>query len=210
MSDHSGCPPGSRWQLSNAFWEKEHDMQHRSILGSVRRMGATLAAAAVLAPLGFTLQDCATDPPCISSGTAATVTFTRPSLLTPGTPVGAIWSSGTGDPQAFDEDPALDDLMGDGIPGSPPTTASVIISNFNGDLSGPNGVTVNGGTDGDCIEVYMRWTYLYQETVTHTTISEFEFKPGGMGSGSGTSQSTSVTYWRAGYKFSCKKDVCPC
>ncbi len=98
--------------------------------------------------------------PCVPDGGSSTVTLPRPPL--PPAPAGAPGSSswGGGAPQAYEHDDASpNDPMGPATPGSGGSDASVEVSNSGGDLSGPNGDVVNGGWEGDCIEVTICWTY---------------------------------------------------
>ncbi|HIG10280.1 MAG: hypothetical protein ABGY71_03920 [bacterium] len=164
-----------------------------------------LFAGILSAPLIFAAD-------CISEGTTSDYEFDRPALGQAGDPVSAEWACGTGEPTIWESDPISgDDPMGNATAGNPPTTAAPPIENKGGNLSGPNGDTQNnGGFEGDCIEVYLVFTYRYQvtRTVSHTTGTTVE--PGGVGGHDSTTHSRTTTYWVNGTKRSNTKEACPC
>ncbi len=146
--------------------------------------------------------------PCIPEGFGA-IDFDRPPLGEPGDPSGAEWAEGTGKPEAFEVDPLTpDDPMGPALPDDPPVTASVLIENNAGLLSGPNGAIQNGllSGEGDSIEVKVQWTYRYkvQETVCKSFQVRIE------NSGPGTSICWTYEVWAEGTKCSETEVVCPC
>ncbi len=98
--------------------------------------------------------------PCVPDGGSGTVTLPRPRLPSapPNAPGGSSWSSDA--PAAEEHDDASpNDPMGDATPSSDGNSASVPVTNTGGNLQGPNGVTQNGGAEGDCIEVAICWKY---------------------------------------------------
>jgi len=132
--------------------------------------------------------------PCIPDGTSEDVPFT-PNMMATGIPVGAM---SVGTPDWYDQDVVSDDYMGSGDP--------LPIENKGGNLSGPSGEVVNGGLDGDCIELIVYSTIRYQVTVSVT--GGVKIEPGGVG-GSGSTTST-VTIWvnrRVGWDAG---EWCPC
>lgn len=150
-----------------------------------------------------------TSVPCVPDGGRVSPDFSRPPLGQPGDPVGAEWlnSPGTGDasgdPQARESDPISgDDPMGPATPSASGDQAAVPVDNHGGDLSGPNGETQNGGTEGSCIEVYVEWTYRYPVTV-HKSITASIL-------GSSAGETEIVIVWKYGKKRSKVKGVCPC
>lgn len=96
-----------------------------------------------------------------------------------GAPAGSEWADGSSaptlpevKPELWEDDPVSDDPMGDGVwgPNNDPGGASPsgVVCNADGDLGGPNGDIQNGGTEGDCIEVYMKipiWVPQYESGV---------------------------------------------
>lgn len=141
--------------------------------------------------------------PCIPEGGKSAFEFERPELGQEFDPTGAEWINGkTGDPKGKEEDVLYDDELGAATPGEPPTKATLEIENKSGKLSGPNGVVQNGGGEGDCIEVYLEWTYRYPATITRSA----SVKLNGFGVGS----SVSVTVWMFATKKSKVMEICPC
>lgn len=164
-----------------------------------------LAAAAVQQP-GAAAPSAA---PCVPAGGSTAPTFDRPPLGEPGDPVDAEWVDGdpsanddSGAPQAFEEDLVSDDPMGAAVPSAGGAQASVPVDNRGGDLSGPNGTDQNGGGEGDCIEVYVEWTYRYPVTVTYGRKLSLW--------GADVGETYTVVIWREGKKRSRVKEVCPC
>ena len=147
--------------------------------------------------------------PCVPEGGRANPNYDRPPLGQPGDPVGAEWvhSPGTadasGDPQARESDPVSgDDPMGAAIPATSGGQASAPVDNHGGDLSGPNGETQNGGSEGPCIEVYVEWTYRYPVTIHKSMTSSV------WGFSSGKIQISVI--WKYGKKRAKIKEICPC
>ncbi len=90
-----------------------------------------------------------------------------------------------------------------------PNKITVPIENKAGKLSGPNGVSQNGGTEGDCIEVYVRFLIQYQVTVCYRRGSTVSHGHGG----SSNSEEECWTEWRRAWWTDSKsspKEVCPC
>lgn len=150
------------------------------------------------------------DPPCVPEGGSSEVEFERPELDEAGDPAGAEWTGEGGDPEAFDEDVASDDSMGDADSEDGGSTATVTVENEEGDLSGPNGEVVNGGLDGDCAEVYVEWTYRYPARVTTLFGTGLNFDFGIFGQLFNFSRAVTVTVWAEGTKRDGPKEVCPC
>lgn len=113
---------------------------------------ASIASAAVLTE------------PCVPDGDTNNVEL-EADLTDPGTPPGAEVIPGSG--QGMESDPLSDDPLGaatETTSGSS-TTFDVPITNTGGVLSGPNGVPQNGGAEGDCIEVFVKYKIRYKVKV---------------------------------------------
>ena len=110
----------------------------------------------------------------VANGSSVAVTFDTPNLGTAGVIDNPDSATGT---QSWSGVPTLDsftalecDLFSDDkIKGAQPVApspdhpnggASITISNNGGDLSGPNGDVLNGGLEGDSIEVKMCWNFI--------------------------------------------------
>ncbi len=126
---------------------------------------------------------------CVEAGDEQAICFRRPALRAEGIPSDARWARGGGDPSAKDEDVVSDDELGKASSHVNGKYACVDIANDDGDLSGPNGESQTGVGEGECIEVYMEWTYFYTVTVEHCTTvgGGLEFGLPSKG-GSGTTQ----------------------
>lgn len=165
-----------------------------------------LILAAALAPsASFQQQGSASEGlggrECVPDGQTEPVDFPRPDLDQPGVPVNAQWAPGGGAPQAYEKDRITGD---DPMPSSPGSgdPVDVPVGNAGGKLKDANGKTMNGGTEGECIEVYVEWTYYYPVMVTTGGILH-------LGSGS-LSESHSWYVWKKGTLRSKVKQVCPC
>lgn len=164
-----------------------------------------LIFAAAFAPTAHLQQGTASEGlggrDCVPDGTTVPVDFPRPDLRQPGVPVDAEWAPGGGAPQAYEKDRFTgDDPMpsrpGDGDP------CDVPVENDGGELKDGNGKTMNGGTEGDCIEVYVEWTYYYQ--VKHNL-------GGSIRIGGASGHKNRCWYvWKAAKIRSLVKQVCPC
>jgi hypothetical protein len=144
--------------------------------------------------------------PCVKEGETNIVTFTT-DLTGAGTPTNAevIPKSGRGMEKDFwspddklGKAPEVTDLT------SGSTTFQVPIENKGGSLSGPNGKSQNGGSEGNCIEVYVKFKVRYPVTICRGTAVEF------YGVGGSTSECWEVwgytwLHWRKN-----AKKVCPC
>ena len=144
--------------------------------------------------------------PCIPDGDTDDVTFTT-SLSDPGTPANAEVLPGSG--EGMESDISFDDSLGPAsqktVSGT--TTFTIPIGNKSGKLSGPNGVSQNGGTEGPCIEVYVRFTIRY--TVTVCVTEDLTLSYGGVGGSTGTSECWDE--WRhKTMRFLTPIEVCPC
>lgn len=106
---------------------------------------------------------------CVQDGEEQGICFRRPRLRAEGIPSDAKWARGGGDPTAKDDDVVSDDDLGKAKSHVNGKYACVDIANDGGDLSGPNGEPQTGFGEGDCLEVYMEWTYHYTVTVEHCT-----------------------------------------
>ncbi len=136
--------------------------------------------------------------PCIEDGKISKVEFDRPPLGEAGDPTTAEWAGGGGGkPKGEDLDPLENDKLGNGVPGSPPDTATIEVENKDGSLSGPNGKVANGGLDGDCIEVRMIWAYWYKTTLQICWKTDH------------TSECKTTAHWQTAVKSSGVKEVCP-
>lgn len=158
------------------------------------------------------LQQPPADPsaaPCVPEGGRASPNYDRPPLGQPGDPVGAEWvnSPGTGDasgdPQVRERDPVSDnDPMGPATPSADGGSAAAPIDNHGGALSGPNGETQNGGTEGPCIEVYVEWTYRYPVAI-HKSIGASLWGLTG-------NETHVVVVWKYAKKRAKLQEICPC
>jgi hypothetical protein len=144
--------------------------------------------------------------PCIPEGESITFGGTPPPTAGLGLEQPSEWADGSNPalgeiaPQIGEDDPLADDDMGEGswIGGN----VAFDISNAGGTLSGPNGTPQNGGTEGDCIEVYVDVPYWYQVTVSQSWGVSF----GDLSWGS--TRTTCV--WQVGYYRVGEYSVCPC
>jgi hypothetical protein len=149
----------------------------------------------------------AQNAPCVPSGHQAHITFTRPSLIQANMPVGAEWHpNASGNPQAFESDVFSNDPMGPAAAGNPPDTASVDVTNQNGNLNDATGRTQNGGGEGDCIEVIVCWTYRFPVTVSMS--SDVGIKLGEVEVG--RSDGVSIVIWKVATLCSDEVVICPC
>lgn len=138
---------------------------------------------------------------CVPDGQTTPVSFPRPELDQPGVPVDAQWAPGGGAPSAWEKDSFTPD---DPMPTAPGTgdPAEVPVGNAGGKLKDGNGKTQNGGTEGDCIEVYVEWTYLYPVKVN---------RGGAIRIGGATwSKNRCLQVWESGKLRSKVRQVCPC
>ena len=105
---------------------------------------------------------------CVEAGESGTLTFDRPGLIGGGIPSGAFWGGPNKDgaPRAYEKDISNDDDLGPGTPVNGGFQATATFTNIGGSLVGPNGVVQTGFWEGDCLEVYMTWTYVYELKVT--------------------------------------------
>lgn len=149
----------------------------------------------------------AQNAPCVPSAHVAHITFTRPSLIQANMPVGAEWHPiESGDPQAFESDVFSNDAMGPAAAGNPPDTASVDVTNQNGNLNDATGRTQNGGGEGDCIEVVVCWTYRFPVTVSRSIDGTFKLGDVEVGQ----SGSISLVIWQVATICSEEVVICPC
>ncbi|MBM3978233.1 MAG: hypothetical protein FJ299_14760 [Planctomycetes bacterium] len=146
--------------------------------------------------------------PCIPLGGTSDVEFDRPDIDADNMPADAEWKDGDGNPQAFDADTwSPDDPMGKGMSSDGGETVEVPVTNNGGHLFGPaNHSPIEGGLEGDCIEVYVRWSFRFKVQVSVTTGVKYEVDGVG-GSGSVTQ---TVTIWQTGHVYDGPKEVCPC
>jgi hypothetical protein len=143
--------------------------------------------------------------PCIPDGETSVINVTPPAVGGTGASQPAEWADGSGQqpavaPKIFENDPLHDDQMGDGDWAN--GEVQIPITNTGGTLSGPNGEGQNGGTEGDCIEVYPKIPYWYQVTVTETWGYSI------FGASVGSSETKLV--WRLGWFTMPDSQVCPC
>lgn len=158
---------------------------------------------ALALPLTAAIAENTNTDPCIEDGATVGLEFERPELGGPGEPAGAEWTNGgTGNPQGAEDDAIFDDPMGPAESADSGETAILPVSNSGGDLSGPNGVVQNGAGEGDCIEVYVSWTYRYPVQVSRTVTFGLELF--------GVSFTGTSEVWRYAVKTSKKQEVCPC
>ena len=156
--------------------------------------------------------------PCIPDGTTRAVDFDLPAPGSDGVTAPAPdakpwgggspfqWASDKSHPtEAKDADTwSPDDDMGDAKAAD--GKVSVPIQNKDGKLSGPNGEVQNGGTEGDCIEVYVEVSYKVWTQKIRTF--GIDITPGGLGI-KGTE--TEITYEWVWHTYTTKeKEVCPC
>lgn len=143
--------------------------------------------------------------PCIPEGETSVISVTPPAIGGTGASQPAEWADGSGQqpavaPKIYEEDPFHDDAMGEG--GWANGDVQIPITNTGGSLSGPDGDAQNGGTEGDCIEVYPKIPYWYQVTITETWgYTIFGASVGG---------SETKLAWRQGWYPMPSEQVCPC
>lgn len=165
----------------------------------------TLIIAAALAPAASSQQGSASEGlggrACVPDGATVPVDFPRPDLRQPGVPTDAQWAPGGGDPKAYEKDRVTSD---DPMPTEPGSSdpCRVPVENEGGKLKDGSGKTQNGGTEGECIEVYVEWTYYYS----------VKWRQGGAIALGGASWSKGQCWyvWKAGKLRSSVKQVCPC
>jgi hypothetical protein len=154
--------------------------------------------------------------PCLRHGEIRNVTFST-DLTEFGTPTTAQIVPGSA--RGMEYDYGYDDDLGpatmstvggttvNGATAGGTTTFTVPIENKGGSLYGPNGVLANGGTEGPCIEVYVKFKIRYRATVCNSTTTTAEV--GGVGGGTGSSICWEVWRYRT-MSLSPPKSVCPC
>jgi len=179
---------------------------------------AILAIAAVLWT-SFVFATPASDP-CIPDGGSATEDFNRPPINSVGMPTSAEWTGGDGDPEAYDVDAwSAPDDMGAGTSSANGDTASVDVHNTGGNIIGPNGAVVEGGLEGDCVEIVMVWHFKYKATISVCVSANVglsvEGKFGGtiggeVGGEVGRERCTEIEIWLDGVVADGPKEVCPC
>lgn len=153
----------------------------------------------------------APDEPCIPEGGAGEVEFDRPPIDGNGMPADAEWIGGDGAPEGFDVDGwSGDDSLGDATVSQGGDTASVPLTNSGGELFGPNGHDVEGGLEGECLEVTIVWHYRYKVSQVQTYTRLVSFAPEGMGGSWGSMRSTQVWVWRYAKVNRGPEQVCPC
>ncbi len=155
----------------------------------------------------FFLSAAPANSPCLPEGETRDVTFTT-HLNSAGTPADAEIILGSG--EAWEEDPfspndPLGELIEAPLPGGG-MTFTVPVRNDGGNLSGPNGVVQNGGVEGDCIEVFVRYTIRYSVKVCVTV--ETGVDAGGV-NGS-TAREECWTEIRRQTRSFKARTVCPC
>ena len=154
----------------------------------------------------FFLSAAPANSPCLPEGETRDVTFTT-HLTAPGTPADAEIIPGSG--EAWEHDNWSDDPMGEPtevpLPGGG-MAFTVPVRNDGGNLSGPNGVVQNGGLEGDCIEVLVRYTVRYSVKVCVTV--ETGVDAGGV-NGS-TTREECWTEIRVQENVFKERTVCPC
>lgn len=124
-------------------------------------------ATLTVAPLALSAAPLSGQP-CIPEGGETELEFDRPDLPNFSD---AEWEAGSGNPDCWDSDFwSGDDAIGPGTPSEDGSSASITIRNVGGTLFGPNGVDVEGGLEGDCLELHMSWWYTY--TVERTVCWE--------------------------------------
>ena len=129
--------------------------------------------------------------------------FEAPSLLEPGTPVGAQY---TGNGQIQEVDPFDNDDVNGGSTeaddkGENATGQITITEDETGDLIAPDGEDLNGGTEGDCIELRCCFEYRYMVTIT---------KAGSAKIGeTGVEGRITVRVWAYGTNYSDVQVLCP-
>jgi hypothetical protein len=139
--------------------------------------------------------------PCIPDGATHDIKF-KANVTDPGFPPGSEVVPGSG--SGVESDPVGGD---DPLGGASETTSgdctsfTVPITNDGGVLSGPNGTAQNGGAEGDCIEVYVKYKIRYKVKVC-------EDEPTGVDN----SQPVDCWYeWRTEEReISPPKEICPC
>lgn len=148
--------------------------------------------------------------PCIPDPGSIDLEFPKPSLQQAGIPVSAVWPNSHPNrpappPAALEDDPLHDDPMGAATASADGSSASVTVTNIGGNLFGPNGVDQNGVGEGDCIEVKVCWTYLFQKTVS----AGFKFSIGDL-FGGGSRISIAMVVWDKATICSESVEACPC
>ncbi|MFN0204918.1 MAG: hypothetical protein ACKVS6_01230 [Planctomycetota bacterium] len=100
-------------------------------------------------------------PPCVPKGGSVDVGPFTPNDDYDGAPT-SLQPVGNATPQAFEDDHLRDDEMGAATPQAGGGTTVQVSCSADGKLSGPNGEVQNGGAEGDCIEVIVKWKYKYK------------------------------------------------
>ena len=162
----------------------------KSLLMSLA-LSVSIASAAVLTE------------PCIPDGGILNIEF-EADLSAPGIPPGAQIVPGSG--EGMEADIGADDELGSAteVVTGRGTTFSVPITNHDGILSGPNGVAQNGGSEGDCIEVYVTYQIRY-------IVEVCDEGPGPADGGEPSGTGECWEEWRVEeVEISPPKEVCPC
>lgn len=115
-----------------------------------------LTAALLLAPLAAPPV-----PTCVPKGGSVDVGPFTPNSDYDGAPT-SLQPVGNGNPQGFEDDSFSDDEMGSATPQAGGGATVKVSCSADGKLSGPNGEVQNGGSEGDCIEVTVKWKYKYK------------------------------------------------
>jgi hypothetical protein len=167
--------------------------------------------AAVLVTLSSAVHAVAVEDPCLTEGESCDIQFDRPPLDGPGMPVSAEWVGGDGAPEGFDVDTwSSSDSLGGAAVSNGGGTASVTVRNSGGELFGPNGADVEGGLEGECLEVKIVWRFRYQVMQVEAGSGQVSIAPEGIGGTWGGSTATHTWVWRYSSVSRGPKQVCPC
>ncbi len=149
--------------------------------------------------------------PCIAEGGTGEVEHDRPDLEADGMPTDAEWIDPEGRPEGFDVDTwSGNDSLGNATSSPGGGSAGITLRNSGGTLYGPNGAGVEGGLEGDCLEVILVWRYRYKVNVTVGHTSTFSIAPEGIGGSTGGTSLEQHSVWRHGTAKVGPTEVCPC
>ena len=113
-------------------------------------------------------------------------------LESPGFPVGA---EAVSQPKWYEKDPLIQDYLGQGN--------DFFISNFEGTLTGPSG-NLNGGTEGDCIEIFYTLTIKYQVEIISSKTKKYDIY------GNEETITEIIKVWKYRRVSFSYEDFCPC
>jgi hypothetical protein len=187
-------------QSRTATWRRTAGVRTPKLL--VPLLALTLSSAVLGVP---------PDVPCIPEGGSGEVELDRPPIDGNGMPANAEWIGGDGAPEGLDVDGwSGSDPLGDATVSNGGGTASVPLHNSGGEIFGPNGHDVEGGLEGECLEVTIVWHYRYKVMQVQGYTRQISFAPKGIGGHWSAMRSTSTWIWRYAKVSRGPEQVCPC